>query len=120
MSSPIVFDVLMRTEIEARDIAEAFKMIAEDIADLGIEKSVSLAYEIIRDDNAYPPKDVDSRHTNGFAVFTSEQKLDLVTKVSAALDAALKGDREPGDNLVQALTKQFVYLNNRELDGVRV
>lgn len=119
MSFPIVFDVLMRTEIEARDIAEASKMIADDIAELGLQESVNLAFEIIRDDNAHPPKDVDSRHTNGFAIFTSAQKLDLVTKIAAALDAAEKGNRTPGNELLENLAKQFAYLDNRELRGVQ-
>jgi len=120
MTFPVVYDVLMRVEIEARDKAAALKAIAEDISALGIEEVVETAFEIIRDDNANPPKDVHSRHVNGFAIFSSTQKLDLVTKIAAALDAASRGDRGPGDMLLNNLAKQFAYLDNRELDGVQV
>lgn len=120
MTFPIVYDVLMRIEIEARDTAEALKIIAEDISEFGIEKAVKSGFEIIRDDNENPPKDVHSRHVNGFAIFTSTQKLDLVTKIAAALEAAGRGSRAPGDELLKNLARQFAYLDNSELDGVQV
>jgi hypothetical protein len=65
----------MRTEIEARNVDEACTMIADDIARIGIRESVNLAYEVIRDDNVYPPKDVHSRHTNGFAILRQLKSL---------------------------------------------
>lgn len=120
MTFPVVYDVLMRVEIEAKDTADASKTIAGDISVLGIEKAVKTAYEIIRDDNANPPKDLHSRHVNGFAIFTSTQKLDLLTKIAAALEAAGRGNRAPGDELLKSLAKQFAYLENSELDGVQV
>lgn len=120
MSFPIVYDVLMRTEVEARSPADAASMVAGDIAEFGIETAVSLGLEVIRDDNVNPPKDIHSRHINGFAVFTSSQKLELITKIAAALDAAARGNKAPGDALLAQLANQFVYLNNDKLDGVQV
>ena len=57
MTFPVVYDVLMRVEIEARSTAEALKIIAGDISKLGMEKAVKAGFEIIRDDNENPPKD---------------------------------------------------------------
>lgn len=120
MAFPVVYDVLMRVEIEARDPAEALKTIAEDISIYGIEKAVKSAYEIIRDDDSFPPKDNHSRHVNGFAIFTGTQKLDLLAKIADALESASKGNKAPGDALLAALTKELGYLDNRELDGVQL
>lgn len=120
MNFPIVYDVLMRVEIEAKDTAEALSIIADDISELGIKKAVKSGFEIIRDDNAHPPKDMHSRKVNGFAIFTSAQKRDLVRQIESALEAAGRGDREPGVQLVESLTTQFAYLDNRELNGVQV
>ena len=120
MAFPVVYDVLMRVEIEARDPAEALKTIAEDISIYGIEKAVKSAYEIIRDDDSFPPKDNHSRHVNGFAIFTGTQKLDLLAKIADALESASKGNKAPGDVLLAALTKELGYLDNRELDGVQL
>lgn len=120
MTFPVVYDMLMRIEIEAQNPVEAERIVAEDIATRGIRNSVQCAFEIIRDDNENPPKDVHSRHVNGFAIFTSEQKLELVTKIVAALDAAGKGNRDPGDELLANLAKQFAYLDNSGLEGTKV
>ncbi|MQA40562.1 hypothetical protein [Rugamonas aquatica] len=78
------------------------------------------AFEVILDDNAFPPKDVHTRHVNGSAVFTSMQKLDLLAKIAAALEAAGRGDTAPGDGLLNDLARQFAYLDNSELNGVQV
>ncbi|KQY15721.1 hypothetical protein ASD28_22920 [Massilia sp. Root133] len=120
MKFPVVYDVLMRVEIEARDTAEALSIIADDISELGIKKAVKSGFEIIRDDNAHPPKDMHSRNVNGFAVFTSAQKHELVARIAIALEAAGQGDRAPGVQLLESLKAQFAYLDNRELEGVRV
>lgn len=96
MAFPIEYDVLMRIEVEARNAAEAAKLAADDIATLGIEKAVATAIEVIRDDNTNPPKDNHSRHSNGFAIFTSTQKLDLVAMIVAALEAVSRGKRTWG------------------------
>lgn len=92
MNFPVVYDVLMRVEIEARNPGDAADTVANQIAQLGIHNAVSWAYEIIRDDNAYSAKDNCSRHLNGFAIFSSEQKLELITKLAAALNAAKRGN----------------------------
>lgn len=94
------------------DDAENFRDFSNVLADQ-VKEMEALAYMI-------PPKDIHSRHVSGFAIFTSAQKLDLLTKISAALSAAAKGNPEPGDKLLKSLTKQFAYLSNRELDGVQV
>jgi hypothetical protein len=120
MRFPVVYDVLMRVEIEAKDEQQALQTIAEDIAQLGIGTAVKAAFEVIRDDNAFPPKDVHSRHTNGFAVFTGEQKLDLIAKVAAALDAAARGNKSPGEALLATLNEKLGYLENSELHGVQL
>lgn len=120
MRFPVVYDVLMRVEVEAEDTAEALTIIADDISALGIKSTVKSAFEIIRDDNAYPPKDLHSRSVNGFAVFTSAQKHDLVAKIEVALEAAGQGDMAPGRLLLESLEAQFAYLENRELDGIQL
>ncbi len=120
MRFPVVYDVLMRTEIEATSSIEASATIALHIKNFGIEKAVISSYEIIRDDNAFPPKDVYSRHTNGFAIFTSSQKLELLTMIASALEASGRGDSVPGRELLNSLSSQFAYLENSELRGVQV
>ena len=120
MAFPLVYDALLRIEVEAVDTTQACRTIEHLISNLGLEKAVNCSFEVIRDDDSFPPKDVHSRHVNGFAVFTSVQKLDLVTKIADALSAASRGDSEPGTELLDTLTKQFAYLNNSELRGVQV
>jgi hypothetical protein len=120
MAFPLVYDALLRIEIEGRDTTQACRNIEHLISNHGLEKALHCSFEVIRDDDSFPPKDVHSRHVNGFAVFTSTQKLDLVTKIAAALAAASRGDSKPGMELVDSLTEQFAYLNNSELKGVQV
>ena len=120
MTFPVVYDVLMRVEIEALSPRAAIDMIAGDIAEQGIHKAVNSAVEIIRADNADGVKDTYSRHINGFAIFTSSQKLELVTRIAAALDGARVGNAAPGKELLAQLTQQFAYLDNNTLQGVQV
>lgn len=94
--------------------------LARNIVEFGIHKVICAACEVIRDDNAHPPKENHSPHTNGFAIFTSTQKLELVTQIAVALDAAARNNRDPGNELLAQLARQFTYLDNRTLDGVQV
>lgn len=119
MTYPIVYDVLIRQEIEARNPEEALKEIGE-ILTSGVTSELHSAFEIIRDDNKFPPKDIFSREENGFAVFTAKQKHQLLAKLKDALDAAGKGNPAPGEQLLNSLTLKFDYLANSTLLGVEV
>lgn len=119
MTRPIVYDVLIRREVPARNQKEALQEIGKALTS-GATRDLYAAFEVIRDDNAFPPKDDFSRQHNGFAVFTAEQKHQLVAKLKDALDAAGKGDPAPGEQLLRALTVQLDYLGNNTLLGVEV
>lgn len=121
MNMPIVYDVLLRTEIEARDEADALKKIKSDVEAFGIEKALLSKFEVIRDDNSSKfGKDNLSRHTNGFVVFNAEQKHALLKEIARSLDAAMDGDGSPGNALINALTTQFEYLGRNTLKGVQL
>jgi len=117
---PIVYDILLRFEIEAKDEVAALKIIETDIAQFGIEEAINHSkFEIIRDDNiSITGKDNLSRHINGFVVFNAEQKQALLTRIASALNAALDGDATQGNTLMNQLSKQFEYLGRSTLDGV--
>lgn len=120
MTFPVVYDILLRAEVEARNPSEGVQTILDTIAQHGVDTAAAWAVEIIRDDNTHPPKDYHSRHSNGFAIFTSAQKLELVSQIAHALEAAGKGNRTPGNTLLADLTRQLAYLDNSKLDGIQL
>lgn len=119
MAVPIVYDVLIRQQVEANNPAEAIQFIAEELKEK-VTGGLHFGFEVIRDDNKFPPKDYSSRETNGFAVFTSEQKHELLAKLEGALEAAGKGNPAPGEALLNTLHRKFDYLANSTLVGVEV
>jgi len=119
MTYPIVYDVLIRQEVEARNPKEALRDITETLVS-GATSGLHSAFEVIRDDNKHPPKDYISRQSNGFAVFTSVQKQQLLGALKDALDAASKGNPAPGEQLLATLHRQFDYMTNDTLIGVTI
>ena len=121
-SIPIVYDVLLRLEIEAHDEGAALRIIEADVAEFGIKRAtIQSKFEIIRDDSSsISGKDNLSRHTNGFVIFNGEQKHALLAKIARAIEAALDGDASEGNALVNELTEQFKYLVCNTLDGVQL
>lgn len=119
MAIPIVYDVLIRQEVEATNPAEAIAFITEELKEK-VTGGLHFGFEVIRDDNKFPPKDYGSRATNGFAVFTSEQKHELLDKLKDALEAAGTGDSALGEELLNTLRRKFDYMSNSTLVGVQV
>lgn len=119
---PIVYDVLLRLEIEAKDEVDALKIIEAEVAEIGIDgAAIHSKFEIIRDDSSSVfGKDYLSRHANGFVVFNAKQKQALLTKIGGALEAALNGDASQGNALMNELAEQFKYLGRNTLDGVHL
>jgi hypothetical protein len=122
MTLPIVYDVLIRSEVQAQSELEAVKQIAEEIHLSGIvPHGIHTAFEVIRDDSlSTTGKDDFSRHVNGFVVFSSEQRNRLIDAIARAVDAAEKGDRSVASELLTKLDKEFDYLEHRHLLGVDV
>jgi hypothetical protein len=120
MGSPIVYDVLLRAEVQATGKLDAIKKIAHDLSVSGaLQTGIHAGFEVIRDDSLSPSgKDELSRHMNGFAVFTSEQQRELLLAISKALSAAKNNDESVGQQLLANLTRSFDYLSSRTLVGV--
>jgi hypothetical protein len=108
LKHPIVYDVVVRQEIEARDEKHAIEWLAES---LRAGRVRDMGFEVIRDDNAFPPKDISSREKNGFVVLSSERRYRLFDEISAALEAAKSGDTSKGSALLKDLQSEFDYLN---------
>lgn len=108
MAHPVVYDVIVRSEIEAKDKDHAVNWLVQSLREGHIKK---VDFEVIRDDNAFPPKDFQSRETNGFVVLSSRRRHALFDEISAALAAAKSGDSAKGEALLESLREEFAYLN---------
>jgi len=119
MTDPIVYDVLIRQEVEGFDSAQTLKEIDEALVS-GESREVHAAYQVIRDYNKYLPKDYLSREDNGFVVFTSEQKHQLLKGLKHAPDAAGNEDPAPGAQLLKTLALKSHYVANNTFIGVEL
>lgn len=115
MTSPIVYDVVMRVEEQAPDEQAALDQIAERIKRYGVIKAGIYAdLDPIRDDNRSPyGKDEVLRFVNGYVVLTSVEKREILQRVTQALDAAMTGDSKLGERLLIDLQRRFDYLPHR-------
>lgn len=115
MPYPIVYDVLLRTEVAAKNEQAALASIADQIATLGFQ-GIESGFEVIRDDNLFPGgKDNRSRHENGFVILSSKAKKELLLNIANALHAAQNGDSAIGEKLLSTLNRQFEYLEHTSL-----
>jgi hypothetical protein len=111
MSAPIVYDLLLRTEVRATDEDAALAQAAGYIRQFGVDRLAWQAgFEVIRNDAlADGARDDRSRASNGFVVLDSREKHELVRRFAAALDAACQGDRADGEALLAELAERFRY-----------
>ncbi|ATQ78294.1 hypothetical protein CR152_30125 [Massilia violaceinigra] len=119
MRFPVVYDILLRAEVEAPNKDEAIGFIIDALTRAkSVPEGFYSAFETIRDDNLKGTKDDDSRETNGFVVFTSAQKHRLLARIANVVEAAAQGDRKPGHELIATLMNEFEYLEHTNLEGV--
>lgn len=114
--SSVVYDVLLRTEVRARDEEAALTQVASYIREFGVNTAaLQPGLEVIRNDALNPgARDDQSRQHNGFVVLDSNEKHGLLRGLQAALEAAGAGDAATGQALLAELEARFRYSYRRD------
>ena len=121
MKFPIVYDLLLRMEIRAKDKQAALDSLAKQVGKSGFDMAgLEAAFELIRNDNDGEDRDVASQQGRGFAIFTAAQKRNLVNSITEALQECAKGNAAPGQKLLENLAHELDYMDNPLLAGVKL
>ncbi|WP_027823433.1 hypothetical protein [Laribacter hongkongensis] len=107
---PIVYDIVIRQEVEARDEAEALSTL---LSDLRYGDRSCASFEPVRDDNRYGPKDLESRNNGGHLVLNAEGKHTLLTLILDYAAAYKAGNEATTVELYSEITSTLNYLKNR-------